>query len=265
MDRFDPERGRRNLAAAYRPRRWPAAVAAGLLAGGLGLLYWRVASTPTPVREAPVSEPVVAADAGTPPLAALGPAEQTDPLVRDILGRLFQERAIEHWLKSGDLIRRFVAAVNAVADGESPRPSLPFLAPEGPFAIKRTGGRTVIDERSYQRYGPFVQAVRALDPAACAAAYARLSPLLESAHAEIGRPGTTFASALGKAIGRLVRVPVPDGPLAVDSPKVLYQYADPSLESRPAAEKQLLRLGPENARALQEKLAAIASALKLSE
>lgn len=265
MDRFDPERGRRDPAAAFRPRRWPAAVAAGLVAGGLGLLYWRVASTPTPVREAPMVEQNVAEDAGAPPLAALEPAEKTDPLVRDILGRLFQERAIEHWLKSGDLVRRFVAAVNAVADGDSPRASLPFLAPEGAFAVKRTGGRTVIDERSYQRYGPFLKTVRALDPEACAAAYARLSPLLESAHAEIGRPGTTFASALGRAIGRLVRVPLPDGPLAVDSPRVLYQFADPSLESRPAVEKQLLRLGPENARALQEKLAAIARAIGLSE
>lgn len=268
MEPFDEGRGHRDPAAALRPRRWPLALAAALIAGAAGLLYWRFAASPGPAEPETSAAQAAAAptsDASPAPLPALGPAEQTDPLVREVLGRLLQERAIEQWLKSGDLIRRFVAAVDAVADGESPRASLSFLAPAGAFAIRRDGGRTVIDERSYQRYAPFALAIRALDPKACAAAYARLSPLLESAHAEIGRPGTTFASALAKAIGRLARAPVPQGPVAVDSPKVLYQFADPSLESLSPAEKQLLRLGPDHARALQEKLAAIAAAIGLPQ
>ena len=76
-------------------------------------------------------------------------------------------------------------------------------------------------------------------------------------------PGTTFAATLARAIARVERVPIPDGPLQVVSPKLLYQYADPALESLPDAEKQLLRLGPENARALQQKLAAVATAIGL--
>ncbi len=267
MDSFDEGSGRRDPGAALRPRRWPLALVAVLAACALGLLYWRSAATPRPAepeRSAEVAAaPTSDAGAGSAALPALGPAEQTDPLVREVLGRLLQERAIERWLESQDLVRRFVAAVNAIADGESPRASLPFLAPEGAFAVRREGERTFVDERSYARYAPFTLTLRALDPKACAAAYARLSPLLESAHAEIGRPGTTFAAALGRAIGRLVRVSVPQGALAVESPKVLYQFADPALESLPAAEKQLLRLGPENARALQEKLAAVAAAIGL--
>ena len=40
-----------------------------------------------------------------------------------------------------------------------------------------------------------------------------------------------------------------------------YGYADPKLEAMPAAQKQLLRMGPENARAVQAKLREIALAL----
>jgi hypothetical protein len=209
------------------------------------------------VDQAPVST------SAAPAPSALPPADETDALVRSLLGRLLQSRALESWLKSGDLVRRFVSAVNAVADGEAPRASLPFLVPTGAFAVTAHGGQKVIDERSYRRFEPFMEAISSLDPKACATAYARLSPLLESAHAEVGRPGTTFAATLARAIARVERVPIPDGPLQVVSPKLLYQYADPALESLPDAEKQLLRLGPENARALQQKLAAVATAIGL--
>src|SRR3990170_798270 len=132
MDGYENERGTRDPAAAFRPRRWPLAVAGGLAAAALSLLLWRTASTRAPAdSESPVA----------PAPAALPPVDETDALVRSLLGRLLQSRALESWLRSGDLVRRFVSAVNAVADGEAPRASLPFLVPTGAFAVTAHGGQ----------------------------------------------------------------------------------------------------------------------------
>jgi hypothetical protein len=37
-------------------------------------------------------------------------------------------------------------------------------------------------------------------------------------------------------------------------PNVMYTFADPALEARPAGQKLLIRMGPENAQAIKAKL-----------
>jgi hypothetical protein len=45
------------------------------------------------------------------------------------------------------------------------------------------------------------------------------------------------------------------GPVPSERPWVRYEFADPRLESLTAGQKILLRMGPENARQLRQKLA----------
>ena len=52
-------------------------------------------------------------------------------------------------------------------------------------------------------------------------------------------------------LDEVLRTPVIEGPIAVEQPKVLYRFADPALEGRSPLQKQLLRMGPANVRALQ--------------
>ncbi|MBV8306409.1 MAG: DUF3014 domain-containing protein, partial [Gammaproteobacteria bacterium] len=42
--------------------------------------------------------------------------------------------------------------------------------------------------------------------------------------------------------------------IPVRQPKVFWEYADPNLESRPAGQKLLIRMGPQNARIIKAKL-----------
>ena len=65
-----------------------------------------------------------------------------------------------------------------------------------------------------------------------------------------------------RAIARLRGVPVPEEAELIDDGGV-YRWADPQLEHRTAAEKQLLRFGPENALRVQAKLGELARALEL--
>ena len=59
----------------------------------------------------------------------------------------------------------------------------------------------------------------------------------------------------------LLKTPVVEGDILVVPANVGYAYADPKLESLSHAQKQLLRMGPQNVRAVQEKLRAIAGHL----
>jgi hypothetical protein len=77
---------------------------------------------------------------------------------------------------------------------------------------------------------------------------------------ELGEVGP-FDRTLESALVSLLQVPVIDGEVAVVPQGAMYQYADARLERLRGAQKQLLRMGPQNVRVIQAKLRAVASAL----
>lgn len=211
------------------------------------------APTAPPPQEAPQTEAT--------PLPGL---EQSDPYARELLGRLSSDAEFQRWLGIEGLIRRLTAATANIAEGESPRAVLPFLAPQGAFQVVERDGRLFIAPESYARYDPVARALTSLDTQATAEAYKTLKPLLDRAFAEIGRPGQRFDATLSSAIQRLLDTPVPQGDIEVlDTPGVNYVYAAPELEQLSAAQKHLLRMGPANARALQAKLRELRGAMGL--
>jgi len=250
--------------AEQKSSRWPyLVVVAVLAAAGAGAYWWF--SRPVELPKAPEPPPVVA----EPPDAAAAPAMPSvgdaDAMVRKLAGAISSARKFAEWLEAGDLSRRFVSTVNAIAEGDSPRASLPFLAPKQAFKAIQVKGQSFIDPKSYQRYDEFADVIASVDASAVAVAFAGLHPLLDSAYAEIGKPGTSFDAQLAKALHRLTAVPPPNAPVEVVAPVLAYKYVDASLEGQPAAAKHLLRMGPRNMSLVQAKLREVAAALKLPE
>ena len=232
-----------------------------LLAIGGGVAWWLTRAPPA----LPAPPPV--ADAGVPDAGVIEPPLQdSDPQVRNQLAGVASDPLWKTWLEQSDLVRRFTAAVQQVADGESPRASVPFLAPAGPFLAKEPKkGPATIDPRSYARYDAVARCIASIDAAKAAAAYRALQPLLDRAWRELGPPGTKFDGAMARAMGRLVSVPVPKGAVEVVPKGALWAFKDGSLESRTAAEKHLLRMGPDNMQRVQVKLRELQGALGLPE
>jgi hypothetical protein len=79
----------------------------------------------------------------------------------------------------------------------------------------------------------------------------------------MGVPDGDFEEVLARAIQNLLAVEVPQGPLELREAVGRYVYADERIESLTPAEKHLLRMGPENAREVQEKVRDIARELGL--
>lgn len=232
-----------------------------LLAAGGVAAWWLTRPQPLPP---PVA---MAADAGEPDAGPPEPPLQdSDPQVRNQLAAVSSDPLWQSWLGQVDLVRRFTAAVQQVAEGDSPRASVPFLAPPGAFLVHEPKrGPATVDPRSYARYDAVAATFASLDAQKAAAAYRVLQPLLDRAWSELGPPGTRFEAALARAVGRLVAVPVPRGQVEVVPRGALWAFKDEALEQRSAAEKHLLRMGPENMQRVQVKLRELQGALGLPE
>ncbi|MFZ5440883.1 MAG: DUF3014 domain-containing protein [Myxococcota bacterium] len=261
-----------NVAPPSKPTRiWPVVLVLLLLAGG-GVVGWGVFLTPRG-REAAV----VVEDAGVAEVLDAGPSrsvDEGDALLKQLAARWSADAEYARWLDSLSL-RHLVSATLLVAEGNSPRPALPFLSLSAPFSVREEQGpppprkkkgppppreeRLFISAESTARYDVLVKVLGSVDAAAAGDAWARLEPYCDAAFGEISRPGTRFRDTLTTAVKRVLAVQVPEGELEVVGRGGVYVFKDPALEARSALDKQLLRMGAANAKVLQEQLRVFAA------
>ncbi len=237
-----------------------------LVAVGIAAYFWwaRWRSVPAATEvSAPVPAEVAAPQASEEDLGPLPPLDASDALVRELAQALSSNPDFTAWLATEGLVRRATVVVDNVAEGVSPARHLGFAAPTGRFAVEEGAGGPVVAEESFRRYDRIAGAVAAIDVEGAARLYRRLEPLFDQAYRDLGYPDRRFRETLAKAIGSLLAVPAPPGPIAVESTLTGYHYRDPRLEGLTAAQKQLLRMGPDNVRRVQDVLRRFAAALGL--
>lgn len=202
------------------------------------------------------SEPLV--------LPAVG-LDQSDPVVREYAKAISSSLRFGQWLGSKELVRKFVAAVDNIANGVSPKPQVDFWAPEGQFKVVNKPAGTFIDESKFGRYDPAAEVFASLDAGAAIRFYRGLRPLIQEAYRDLGYPDTDFSDTLVKAMAELLETPVVEGPVKVEKKILSYMMADEFLEGLSQAQKQLLRMGPKNVRLIQGKIRELAAALGIPE
>jgi hypothetical protein len=256
--------------APRAPALWP--ILTLLLLAALGAAYFWL-NTRRSAPTAPVtSEAGPAARGADAPAAPLGgepdaidvpPLDESDALVRQLVGKLSSHPAIAAWLATDGLIRSFTAVVLSVADGKSPARQLTVVRPAAEFSVIERNGQLYIDPQSYERYNALADAAASLDPAGSARLYATLRPRIEEANRDLGFPNTSFDRTFERALQRLLETPAVQDPIRVEAlPKGIgYRFADPRLESLSGAQRQLIRMGARNQRMVQDSLRRLAGAL----
>jgi hypothetical protein len=228
----------------------------------LALGGWLTARRPAAETTAPPPAATAPAPLGGPSGVALPPLDESDALVRQLVAQLSSHPRVAAWLATDNRIRNFTVVVTNIAEGKAPATQVPALRPTmGGFLVTERGGDLYINPRSYERYTSVAEAVVSIDPAGTARLYGTLKPRIEEAYSELGEREPTFDRALERAIVLLLSTPVPDDPIAVEPKGIGYRFADDKLESLAPAQKELLRMGPQNARAIQRQLRQIALAL----
>jgi hypothetical protein len=229
------------------------AVALALLVGGAARWWTMNRAAPADDR-AGLAAGATDVDIPT-PAVVLPPLDQMDGFLRTLLGTLSSRPELLRWLATEDLIRQMALVIDRVAQGDTPAKDLRVLAPEGEFVSTVRRRTRFVDPAGYRRYDGIAETIAGLDSGAVARGYATIKPRLNEAYQAMGRTTADVDQALVAALDVLIATPSPTGPIAlVEGRGATWAFADPELEALDPAQKQLLRMGPENMARIVEKL-----------
>jgi len=241
-----------------------AALVVVLAVGGWYFLRHRTAAVP------PAAPPASSSVAQTPPEAAIQhplpppadagaagpvpPLADSDAAIRDALTQLAGADAVSSYLRPDAIIRNLVVTVDNLPRQKLAVEKRPINATAGVFLANGDELHATLDRRNFDRYKPLVTLISSLDMAKVAQVYTHFYPLFQEAYQNLGYPNGYFNDRLVQVIDVLLAAPQPSGPIELVQPNVMYTFADPALEARPAGQKLLMRMGPDNAAAIKAKL-----------
>lgn len=243
---------------------------------------------PEPVQEEEPAqdEPETVEEAELPlasPVEILPPLDQSDSMVLDGIKGLVAEDSLLGWIPESELVRKFVAVVDNISLGLIPRQLLGGFTPVGSFSVRRLSEQEAgvedvdgvegvegvekaivyeLDRASYQRFDESAQMIDSVDARGAAEFYMRIKPMVETAFEELGYQDKKFDDVMFRAIEILTAAPVIERPIYLLRPKIYYEFQDASLENLNAAQKQMIRMGPDNTRRIQQKLEAFRAELQ---
>lgn len=180
--------------------------------------------------------------------------DKSDELVSKLAAELSSRPELAKWLVTKDIIRKFVAAVDNIAHGLSPRKNIDFFDPGGKFYPLEKEGIYYLDPDGFKRYSPVANVFQSLDSKGCIKLYRQFKPAVQEAYEDLGYPDKDFTETLFQAIAELLRVPIVDEDVILEKKVLSYVMVDPDLENLSEAKKHLFRMGPYNIRKIQTKL-----------
>ena len=248
---------------------------------GAGVLYWQYTRPPavpptveppkaeTPSQPPPGAEVKVAEEKEVPPQpeVKLPALDQSDDFVRQMLKNLSPHGKLGEWLKIKNIIRVFVAAVDNIANGKSPRPQLGFLSPGQAFQVNEKGERIYLDPKGYGRFDIITDAFVSFSSSRAVQVYQKLRPLFQEAYRELGYPQKDFHSTFIQAMNKILDAPIVEREILLkeEGKGLNYVFIDEGMESMNGVQKHLLRMGPKNTQKIQQKVREIALALGVPE
>jgi len=236
-----------------------------LLAAGLGWWLWTRyyatprasiadATPPAPSAAAPKEPGVQHPIESTAPAEPLPALADSDKALAAALASAIDSEAIARLMVSQDFVRRFVVTVDNLPRKTYAQRLSPMKPTPGQFGVTRASDALRISPQNIERYALAVRTLEAVNSEKLVAMYVRYYPLFQEAYKEQGYPNAYFNDRLVEALDIMIATRESPGQLALQQPKVLYEYADPALESLPAGQKIMLRMGPENAARVKVKL-----------
>ena len=163
--------------------------------------------------------------------------------------------AIETLLVRDAVIDRLVTTIDNLPRQELPEKVRPVGQLKEPFATDTKDGEIVLGITSYARYDALVAQIYYANVDAVYDTYRRFYPLFQKSYERLGYPDGYFNDRLVEVIDHLIDAPMPEAPIVLVRPNVLYEFADPELAALSSGQKLMLRMGPDNSATLKRRLA----------
>lgn len=233
---------------------------AALVAAGWFFFWPRETRLPLPP-DAPRVQPAAPAPQGPrypapvadepKPLPSLA---ESDATLVDALAGIAGADKVARFLVPEGIVRRVVATIDNLPRAGYAARLNPIRPLEGLMKAQGEGATLAIAPDNSARYVPAVRAFESLDSKRLVGLYARTYPLFQQAYVELGYPNGYFNDRLVEVIDHLLQAPDLKGAPQLAVPHVLFQYADPQLESRSSGQKVLMRMGADNEARVKAKL-----------
>ena len=243
-----------------------------VIAGGVVLLtgIWppeekpaSVVTTPPP---APLPAPVVdeiEEPTPEPPPAPTEPIEEplprleeSDDAVRDALGDIPLGTAGQQFLMPGNIIERSASLIYLMAQGDVPYKLLPVSRPKATFPISDDGTQVITDPAGFERYDALTQWLESLELKPLLSSLEWFIPLFREAWSYYGEDPAAFDMAVVMTLDLVIATPEVDlSEARLIRKEAVWIFEDPAIEGLAPIQKQVLRMGPENAKILKAKAA----------
>ena len=246
-----------------------------VIAGGVVLLtgIWPPKGEPTPTATAPPPEPPPspimtaieepAPEPSEPPPPPPEPVEdplprleESDDAVRDAVGDIPLGTAGQQYLMPGNIIERSASLIYLMAQGDVPYKLLPVSRPKAAFPIRDDGTQVVTDPAGFERYDALTQWLQSLDLESLLSSLEWFIPLFREAWSYYGEDPAAFDMAVVMTLDLVIATPEIDlSEARLIRKEAVWIFEDPAIEGLAPIQKQVLRMGPENAKILKAKAA----------
>ena len=243
-----------------------------VIAGGVVLLtgIWPPKEEPAPAVTAPPPEPPPAPvvteieePAPEPPPLPPEPVEEplprleeSDDAVRDAVGDIPLGTAGQQYLIPGNIIERSASLIYLMAQGDVPYKLLPVSRPKAAFPISDDGTQVVTDPAGFKRYDALTQWVQSLDLESLLSSLEWFTPLFREAWSYYGEDPAAFDMAVVMTLDLVIATPeIELSEARLIRKEAVWIFEDPAIEGLAPIQKQVLRMGPENAEVVKAKAA----------
>jgi hypothetical protein len=199
-------------------------------------------------------ERILGADTPIDPASASLEAAASDKAIAAALGNFPGREQLLRFVLPTDIVQKIVLTIDNLPGDSMSMQYRAVVATSGSFQIERRDGEPAIAAQNARRYDAFVAFASGLDASRLAALYKRFYPLFQKTYRSIGYPEGHFNDRVVQAIDDLLAAPSPAGAIFLEQPRVLYEFAESSLERRSVGQRIMIRVGPEHAAKLKAKL-----------
>lgn len=210
---------------------------------------------------APIAAPPVTEVQPKIPPAPVVSEETGDQYARESIDAVNGGKALAQFVAGDYVVERAVAIIDALRRGEVPYKLLPVGKPSTTFPISDNGLRVTLDTAGFSRYDGFAQWVGGLDTPALVSLLNDYEMIATQALTRMGVTDFDIRSAVLAATTQILSTPQVSVDAELMRREANWVYMDPELEALSSLQKQVLRMGPENADIVQQKARDIRGAL----
>lgn len=185
----------------------------------------------------------------------------SDQAIKQALITTLRSPVLSTLIVNESIIANMVATVVNTADGKLPENVSMLTAPKNKFSVFTQGDNQFITPESFTRYNVYAQTFAAIETDSLLRLLNDYNDEITTQFAQITLPNSDFNLTLINAINELLDTPTVSLPIAVESDSVMYRFVNPQLEALSPAQKQLVRMGPDNMRLVKRKLRELRDAL----